>query len=142
MNDDNLEQRAVASLSKDGASVTELAELVREAESALAAACAAAEEARREGANPVLSPDPVLARERVKAAKFAYDRLTALLSRLDDHHRQVAAAERTASWKADYERVKAERDRLAEELATTYPEVVATLVDLLTVRQVAKELLR
>jgi hypothetical protein len=55
---------------------------------------------------------------------------------------QRAAAERTASWEANYGRVKAERDRLAVELATTYSQLVATLVDLLTVRQVAKELLR
>jgi hypothetical protein len=127
----NLEQRAVASLSNDGASVTELAELVREVESALPAAYAAAEEARRQGADPLLSPDPVLARERVIAAELAYERMGSLLYRLGTRHRQRAAIERTASWEADYERVKAERDRLAVELATTYPQVVAALVDLL-----------
>jgi hypothetical protein len=54
-----------------------------------------------------------------------------LLSQLETRHRQVAAAERGANWEADYERVKGERDRLAVELATTYPKLVATLVDLL-----------
>jgi hypothetical protein len=54
-----------------------------------------------------------------------------LLSRLETRHRQFAATERTASWEADYERVKAERNGLAVELATTYPQAVATLVDLL-----------
>ena len=126
----NLEQRAVASLSNDGASVTELAELVREVESALPAAYAAAEEARRQGADPLLSPDPVLARERVIAAELAYERMGSLLSRLETRHRQLAATERATSWEADYGRKKAERDRLAVELATTYPQAVATLVDL------------
>jgi hypothetical protein len=54
-----------------------------------------------------------------------------LLSQLETRHRELAAAERAASWEAGYERVKAERDRLAIELATTYPQLVATLVDLL-----------
>jgi hypothetical protein len=127
----NLEQRAVASLSNEGTSVTELAELIREVEGTLPAAYAAAEEARRQGADPLLCPDPVLARERVIAAELAYERLASLLSRLETRHRQLAATERATSWEADYERVKGERDRLAVELATTYPQVVATLVDLL-----------
>jgi hypothetical protein len=131
MKTDNLEQRAVASLSNDGISVTELAELIREVEGALAAAYAAAEEARREGADPLLSPDPVLARERVIAAELAYERADSLLSKLETRRRQLAAAERTVNWEADYERVKAERDRLAVELATSYPQAVANLVDLL-----------
>jgi hypothetical protein len=130
MKTDNLEQRAVAALSTDGVSVTELAELIREVEAALPAAYAAAEEVRREGADPLLSPDPVVARERVIAAELAYDRLGSLLSRLETRHRQLAAAERATSFEADYERVKAERDGLAVELDTTYPQVVATLVDL------------
>jgi hypothetical protein len=131
MTNENLEQRAVAALSKDGASVTELAELILEVETALAAAHAAAEEARRQGANPLLSPDPVLAHERVRAAEFAHDRMGSLLSQLETCHRQVAATERAASWEVDYGRVKGERDRLAVELVATYPQVVATLVDLL-----------
>jgi hypothetical protein len=131
MKNDNLEQRAVAALSNDGASVTELAELIREVEAALPAAYAAAEEARREGADPLLSRDPVLARERVIAAELAYERADSLLPQLETRHRQLAAAERTVSWEADYERVQGERDRLAVELATTYPQAIATLVDLL-----------
>ena len=42
-----------------------------------------------------------------------------------------SAAERNAIWEADYGRVKDERDRLAVELAATYPQTVATLLDLL-----------
>src|SRR6516164_9599608 len=110
MKTDNLEQRAVASLSNDGVSVTELAELIREVEGALPAAHAAAEEARREGADPLLIPDPVLAREKVMAAELAYERMGSLLSQLETRHRQLAATERATSWGADYERKKAERD--------------------------------
>jgi hypothetical protein len=131
MKTDNLEQRAVASLSNDGVSVTELAELIREVEGALPAAHAAAEEARREGADPLLIPDPVLAREKVMAAELAYERMGSLLSRLETRHRQLAATERATSWEAEYERVQGERDRLAVELATSYPQAVATVVDLL-----------
>ena len=131
MNNDNLEQRAVAALRNDSVSLTELTELICEVESALTAADVTAEETWREGIDPVLSPDPVLARERVKAAEFAYDRLGALLSRLEARHQQIAAAERNARWEADYGRVKAERDQLAAELAETYPQIVAKLVGLL-----------
>jgi hypothetical protein len=84
MNNDNLEQRAVATLGNESASAIELAELIREVESALEESHAAVEEARRVSADPVLSPDPVLARERVRAAEFADDRAAALLSRLED----------------------------------------------------------
>lgn len=131
MKNEDLEQRAVTALGSDNVSLNELADLTREAETALATAYTAVEEARREGVDPVLSPDPVAARERVGAAEFSYARATALLSRLNERCRQVAAAERNAKWEADYGRVKDERDRLAVELAATYPQTVATLLDLL-----------
>jgi hypothetical protein len=131
MKNEDLEQRAVTALGSDNVSLNELADLTREAETALATAYTAVEEARREGVDPVLSPDPVAARERVGAAEFSYARATALLSRLNERCRQVAAAERNAIWEADYGRVKDERDRLAVELAATYPQTVATLLDLL-----------
>jgi hypothetical protein len=127
MKTDNVEQRAVAALSNNGASAIGLAEMIREVEGAVPAAYAAAEEARRQGADPLLSPDPVLARERVIAAELAHERVGSLLSRLDTRHRQRAATERATSWEADYERVKAERDRLAVELATTYRRPSRTL---------------
>jgi hypothetical protein len=131
MKNDNLERRAVAALRNDGVSLTELTDLIREGEGALTAADVTAEETRREAIDPVLSPDPALARERVNAAEFACDRLSALLSRLEARHQQIAATERIARWEADYECVKAERDQLATELAETCPQVVAKLVDLL-----------
>jgi hypothetical protein len=122
MKNEDLEQRAVTALGSDNISLNELADLTREAETALATAYTAVEEARREGVDPVLSPDPVAARERVGAAEFSYARATALLSRLNERCRQVAAAERNAKWEADYGRVKDQRDRLAVELAATYPQ--------------------
>ena len=48
MNNDNLEQRAVAALRNDSVSLTELTELICEVESALTAADVIAEETRRE----------------------------------------------------------------------------------------------
>jgi hypothetical protein len=137
MKNEDLEQRAVTALGSDNVSLNELADLTREAETALATAYTAVEEARREGVDPVLSPDPVAARERVGAAEFSYARATALLSRLNERCRQVAAAERNAKWEADYGRVKDERDRLAVELAATYPQTVATLLDLLAALPIA-----
>ena len=79
MKNEDLEQRAVTALGSDNVSLNELADLTREAETALATAYTAVEEARREGVDPVLSPDPVAARERVGAAEFSYARATALL---------------------------------------------------------------
>jgi len=77
MKNEDLEQRAVTALGSDNVSLNELADLTREAETALATAYTAVEEARREGVDPVLSPDPVAARERVGAAEFSYARATA-----------------------------------------------------------------
>lgn len=66
MNNDNLEQRAVAALRNDGVWLTELTELICEVESALTAAAVIAEETRREGIDHVLSPSGLL-RARVRA---------------------------------------------------------------------------
>jgi hypothetical protein len=53
MKNEDLEQRAVTALGSDNVSLNELADLTREAETALATAYTAVEEARREGVDPV-----------------------------------------------------------------------------------------
>jgi hypothetical protein len=44
---------------------------------------------------------------------------------------EVQAAEYKARWEPDYQQVEAKRDELAAELASTYPKLVAQLIDLL-----------
>ena len=60
------------------------------------------------------------------------DRLQAALPRLQDRLAELGAAEEDARRRAVYDKVKAERDKLAEELARVYPPLVDQLVDLMT----------
>ena len=64
-------------------------------------------------------------------AIFTSDRMNVAATRLRDRYRQVSAAEENARRQVDYERVISARDKLAEELAKTYPTLVATLADLI-----------
>ena len=51
--------------------------------------------------------------------------------RLHDRHRVIVAREEDARRRIEYERVSLERDKLAKELAETYPPLAAQLADLL-----------
>jgi hypothetical protein len=110
----------------------DLATQIADAEAAIAAADRAAETERTNALDPALSPDAKAAREAMQANKFGRDRLRTVLPRLEVRHREIAAAEYLAQWRADYEVLKVKRDALAAELASTYPTVVAQLVDLFT----------
>ena len=64
-------------------------------------------------------------------AAFARDRLSAALPRLQQRLKELLAAEENARRWIAYDDAKAERNRLADELARIYPEVERTLGDLI-----------
>ncbi len=66
----------------------------------------------------------------MQAAEFSRERLRTVLPRLRNRLRQVQAAEYTAQWRRDFERVEVKRDTLASEFAELYPKLVAQLIDL------------
>jgi hypothetical protein len=120
-----LEKKIATALADKDIASSNLAALIAETETAIAAADQAAEAERDKALDPALSPDPNAAREAVEAAKFTRDRLRTLLPRLHE----AQAAEYAARWESEYERVEAKRDELARKYAE-YPKLVAQLVDL------------
>jgi hypothetical protein len=101
-----------------------------ETEIAAAAADKTAEEEREKALDPLASPNAAKARAATEDAAFASDRLHTVLPRLQARLADVQAAEYAARWEPDFEQVQARRDELAQEYATTYPRLLAQLVDL------------
>jgi hypothetical protein len=106
--------------------------LVKEAEAAAVAAGAAAEQAHIRALDPALPAAEVARAGRGKEdAAFGRDRLQVAVEKLGDRLKELQRREETQRCKIAYDRVRAERDTLAEELARVYPPVAAQLVDLL-----------
>jgi hypothetical protein len=128
----DLEHRIAGALNGDAITSAALSELVQETEAAIVAADVTVEEERANALDPARSPDPKVAREALQTAEFARDRLKTLLPRLQKHARHIAYCEAYGRWLQSYEAVKAEHDAAVEELRQVYPNVVETLVPLLT----------
>ena len=129
---DTLEQRIARALSGDDVTSDILAILVTEVESAIVAAEETAELEREKALDPVASPDAAKAREAMQMAEFSRDRLRTALPRLQERLEQLQAEEYLARWRGDYETLKDERDELANELRTIYPELETKITDLFT----------
>jgi hypothetical protein len=69
---------------------------------------------------------------KVGIAKADEERATdqALLSKLQARYQQAQAREQATGWVAEHERLKGERDALAEELRELYPDAVSKIMDL------------
>jgi hypothetical protein len=128
----SLEKRIATALGGNDAASADLATLIAETEAAITQADAAADTERTWALDPALSPDAKVAREAMQAAEFSRDRLRTVLPRLQARLAEVRAAEYAARWEPDFQQVEAACDALAAELAATYPNVVAQLIDLLT----------
>jgi hypothetical protein len=63
-------------------------------------------------------------------AAFARDRLSAAVPRLQERLKELRDSEEDARRWVAYERAKAERDRLVEELARVYPPIADQFADL------------
>jgi hypothetical protein len=132
MSQTELEQRISAALAATDLKAFELVALLDETVDAIVAADTAAEAERERAFDPAQSPDLAKARAAMEDAVFLVNRLRTLQPRLEARLTEVRAIERETQWHADYERVKAKRDALADEFRELYPETVPKLVDLFT----------
>jgi hypothetical protein len=105
--------------------------LVAEVEKALASAKIEAEKPRRDALDPQLSKAGQRnARELAGDAEFHRDRLQAALEKLRLRLVELKDQEEDAKRRVAYDKAAAERDAVAEELRSVYPEVAERLVAL------------
>ena len=127
----SLDERIAAAFG-DGAKSEDVAALIKEAKAASLLCNDTAERARKRALDPVLSVNDVAdARRQMEDAAFRCDRLQTAVTRLRERLEQVKAQEEDQQRQLVYERVKAERDKLAAELAEIYPAFADKLADLL-----------
>jgi hypothetical protein len=126
----NLDERIAAAFA-DGATSSDVADLIAEAEAAAAASGEAAEAARTRALDPTLAAaDVAAARREMEDASFRRDRLHEAVRRLGERLREVKQVEEQARRRVAYDAALIERDKLAAELAEVYPPLAATLADL------------
>ncbi len=123
-----LDQRIASALSDAKISSGELTELITETETAFAAAEVTAQAEREKALDPIASPDTDEAERSLRAAELSRDRLRSSLCRLRLRFDEVAMAEYTAHWEADYEALEARQNALAKEFSEKYQKL--TLCDL------------
>jgi hypothetical protein len=68
----------------------------------------------------------------MESDEFIVERMKVALAELDARHKELAADEENARRIARYEEVVAERDRLATELRSIYPDFAQRFRDLMT----------
>ena len=118
---------------RDGAKSTDVVILIKEAEAAAVASGDAAERSRKRALDPTLAPaDVAAARREMEDAAFRHDRLETAVQRLGDRLNELRAQEEDQRRRSAYDKVKAERDGLADELARVYPPMVSQLKELLS----------
>jgi hypothetical protein len=122
----------IAAAFGNGANSGGVAALIEEAEAAALSSGETAERARKRAFDPVLSTKEVQeARRAMEDAAFRRERLQIAVTRLRERLEEVRAQEEDQRRRVAYDRVKAERDRLAAELAAIYPDIEQKLRDLL-----------
>ena len=108
-----IEQRIVTILNNEKSSAAEIAEIVREAESAAQTADQAVEAERAKAMDVVRSPNVEAAHRAVAEAVLARERLLALLAKLCMKLSEAQAAEAQERWLVEFNRVKQKRDEAA-----------------------------
>src|SRR5262245_31479150 len=122
----------IADAFRDGAKSSDVSTLIEEAQAAAVASDDTAEQCRTRALDPALAANDVAAaRREMDDAAFRRDRLQTAVQRLEDRLSELLAQEEQQRRQAAYDRVKAERDALAEELARVYPSLEAQLGALL-----------
>jgi hypothetical protein len=105
--------------------------LIGQAQDAAAAADKQATKSQDDALNPALSGNDLeRARREMDDAAFRRDRLTAAASRLEGRLKEMLRAEEDARRQIEYDRAKAERDALAEEIKEVYPALARQLAEL------------
>jgi hypothetical protein len=109
-----------------------IADPAKEAEAASLEAGATAEQGRIRALDPALSSAEVArARRDMEDVAFGRDRLQVAVQKLGDRLKELQRREENQRRQIACDRVKAERDTLADELARLYPPVAAQLAELL-----------
>jgi hypothetical protein len=105
---------------------------IKEAGAAAAASGDTAGRSRKRALDPALAPaDVAVARREMEDAAFRRDRLDTAVQRLGDRLNELRAEEEDQRRRVAYDKAKAERDGLADELARVYPPMVSQLKELL-----------
>jgi DNA repair exonuclease SbcCD ATPase subunit len=116
----------------DGVRSSDVAALIVQAESAAVAAGEVAARARERALDPTLTANAVAeARRQMEDATFRRERLETAVSGLQKRLKEVRAREEDQRRWIAYEKVKAERDKLAAELKASYPNIEALLGELI-----------
>jgi hypothetical protein len=109
-----------------------IVELIERADAAAQAAGSEAEAARARALDPTLASEVVsAARRRMEDSAFERDRMATAVEQLRARLLVVKADEEDARRLRVYEDAKLERDRLADELKSFYPDVAERLAELL-----------
>jgi len=115
-----------------GATSSTVAALIKATEAAAGAVAELADHARNAALDPVLSGAMLTdARKHSDEVAFKRDRLNAALVKLRERLTVLKDQEENDRRQVAYDRAAAERDTLATELATLYPDVAPKLADLL-----------
>jgi hypothetical protein len=109
--------RRIAEVFSQDAESGDAARLLAEVNEATSAAELAAETARKDALDPLLSGDDLkLARREMDDAAFKQDRLQEASAKLTERVEALKALEADCRMRAEHERVEAERDKLAGEM--------------------------
>ena len=128
----SLDERIAAAFA-NGAKSGDVATLIKDNERAASSAAELAEQALIRALDPALSANSVAdARRAMDDAAFNRDRLQAALGKLGERLKQLQDEEENARRQVICDKLKAERDQLAEEYADLYPTVAKQLAELMT----------
>jgi hypothetical protein len=123
----------VAVAFRDAVKSSDVSALIVETEAAACAAGKASERARERAFDPALTANAVAeARRQMEDAAFRRERLQTAVSRLKDRLKEVKAKEEDQRRWATYQKLEAERNKLAAELKAIYPSIEAQLGELIT----------
>jgi hypothetical protein len=125
-----IEQRIVTILNDEKSSAAEIAEIVREAESAAQTADQAVDAERAKAMDVVRSPNVEAAHRAVAEAVLARERLRALLAKLRAKLSEAQTAEAQEGWQVEFNRVEQKRDEAAAAFRR-YRELSQEIVHLL-----------
>ena len=127
----DLDER-IAQAFGNGAKSGDVATLIRHTQLAATETTSEAERARAHALDPTLSGAELKdARKAMDDLAFKRDRLQAAITRLGERLKQLQNEEEDARRVVIYDKIKAERDRLAKEYADLYPTVAKQLGELL-----------
>jgi hypothetical protein len=126
----SLDERIAAAFA-NGAKSADVATLIKHTNLAAKSAAELAEQERTRALDPTLSANEVAdARRAMDDAAFKRDRLRAAVTKLSERLQQLKDQEENERRQLAYDKVAAERDKLAAELAEFYPAFAQKLGDL------------